>query len=581
MIEIQARLFEVGRFCVSINAGRPGSAPHRLGACRIREGGKVMLKRLVAITALLILALFGCQDSEEGSPTSIVLGDSAKMSLRLVVPTNLNIDSGEITIAKGDIEYSQSVDLQDGSASVVFNEIQPGIWQIYVALYDSDEFMLYEGSGEAEVYGGETNSAHIVLTELSGDLEITIEMPPDEDDGLIAYYPFNGSAEDHSGNGFHGEVSGATLTNDRFGQPDAAYHFTPGDSVRCTNTVPLVLTSWTTTAWINVDHYGLHAGVLGKGEDPITDHNNFGFGIATDGGNNNTIRSDYENCSDGNHFLHAITAEPGEWYFVAYTRDNDSGETRLYVNNLGALDSAIWPDTPCETSRPITIGGLSYEGVIDDVRIYDRALSEAAIEELFNGEDALVTVPGASDPWLAGMPDGTNASGNDYAPDQSPVHVEELQFEPGDVLVFTATGGVGHGPVEPLYPPDGDLDEMFHHNHGTENGISNIVAPSCSLVGLFLDDSQPDQSPPPAALDFGSAASREYTELAPLLKQVFFIGDGWTGSGTQQNVIVPGSATRLYLGTMDSWEWIGNIGSFEVGVQVLESAGAAAMIGAK
>ena len=43
--------------------------------------------------------------------------------------------------------------------------------------------------------------------------------------GLVAYYPFNGNANDESGNGHHGTVMGATLTSDRFGRPNKAYHF--------------------------------------------------------------------------------------------------------------------------------------------------------------------------------------------------------------------------------------------------------------------------------------------------------------------------------------------------------------------
>ena len=43
--------------------------------------------------------------------------------------------------------------------------------------------------------------------------------------GLIAYYPFNGNANDASGNGNNGTVYGATLTADRFGNPNSAYYF--------------------------------------------------------------------------------------------------------------------------------------------------------------------------------------------------------------------------------------------------------------------------------------------------------------------------------------------------------------------
>ena len=50
--------------------------------------------RILMIAAALTLALLGCQSDSDHDPTSIDLGDAAMMRLNLVVPTNLNIDSG-------------------------------------------------------------------------------------------------------------------------------------------------------------------------------------------------------------------------------------------------------------------------------------------------------------------------------------------------------------------------------------------------------------------------------------------------------------------------------------------------------
>ena len=49
------------------------------------------------------------------------------------------------------------------------------------------------------------------------------------EEGLIAYYPFNGNANDQSGNGNDGTVYGATLTEDRFGNLNNAYSFDGND----------------------------------------------------------------------------------------------------------------------------------------------------------------------------------------------------------------------------------------------------------------------------------------------------------------------------------------------------------------
>src|SRR3990167_6219025 len=48
-------------------------------------------------------------------------------------------------------------------------------------------------------------------------------------DCLVAFYPFNGNANDESGNGNDGTVNGATLTTDRFGNTDRAYGFDGND----------------------------------------------------------------------------------------------------------------------------------------------------------------------------------------------------------------------------------------------------------------------------------------------------------------------------------------------------------------
>ena len=44
-------------------------------------------------------------------------------------------------------------------------------------------------------------------------------------EGLVAWYPFNGNANDESGNGLNGSVNGAVLTSDRHGLGESAFYF--------------------------------------------------------------------------------------------------------------------------------------------------------------------------------------------------------------------------------------------------------------------------------------------------------------------------------------------------------------------
>ncbi len=179
------------------------------------------------------------------------------------------------------------------------------------------------------------------------------------------------------------------------------------------------------------------------------------------------------------------------------------------------------------------------------------------------GSSSLITVPGTSNPWLAGMPDGSMARGGDVAPDQSPV-LAPTAITPGVALSFSATGlasntgGGGSG-------PDGDINVQ---PHVAENGMPDGNMPLNALAGVFLDAGQPDQSPLPPALDFSAGGNVtdgiDYTSLSPQLKQVFFIGDGQTDTGVAQQVTPPAGATRLFLGIMDGSEYNDNSGAFEV-----------------
>ena len=70
----------------------------------------------------------------------------------------------------------------------------------------------------------------------------------------VAYYPFSGDAQDRSGYGNDGVVHGAQLTQDRFGNPDRAYHFDGDDFIAVPPAPSLQLTTGLTlAAWVRHD----------------------------------------------------------------------------------------------------------------------------------------------------------------------------------------------------------------------------------------------------------------------------------------------------------------------------------------
>ena len=152
---------------------------------------------------------------------------------------------------------------------------------------------------------------------------------------------------------------------------------------------------------------------------------------------------------------------------------------------------------------------------------------------------------------------------NDRAPAQSPVLVQ-LSLVNAVAVRFKAFGGVDHGPYDcppACDSPDGAM--IVNHEGGAEHGISDLYAPMNSLVGVFLGDDRPDRSRAPKPLILPSAG-RDILTLSPQLQQLFFIGAGFTKKGASRRFLVPKDATRLFLGTMDGFDWNNNQGSFTV-----------------
>jgi Flp pilus assembly protein TadG len=198
-------------------------------------------------------------------------------------------------------------------------------------------------------------------------------------------------------------------------------------------------------------------------------------------------------------------------------------------------------------------------------------------------------VAGVSNPFLAGMPKGTKASqnnphdnadaaGNAKDPKQSPQTVT-MSINEGLKLSFDSIAGVvRHDPGLSDYNPDGQLDAVGHNNptpndynstartYYNEHGIADVRAPINALVGVFLSDEAPNLTAAPKNLDFSTPESRDFQELKPELKQIFFIGDGVDSQGRPQAFVAPKGATRLYLATWDFYEWNNNSGSRTVKV---------------
>lgn len=211
-------------------------------------------------------------------------------------------------------------------------------------------------------------------------------------------------------------------------------------------------------------------------------------------------------------------------------------------------------------------GNLEFDELIFAVPL-SPCLDEEDLPPGFRFEklDLEVVVPGNSNPFLSGQPDGTTTK-SDSAPDQSPVFATEVT--PGDILAFVVEGQVSHAALDPpINPADGGLIWASASALGLAGYTGANAHPIDALVGVFLNDGVP-ADPPPAELAYPEGRSFEI--LAPQLHQIFYIGDGLTGEktggGDRQQFVVPAGATRLFLGTSDAFGWFNNTGQFDVAI---------------
>ncbi len=215
------------------------------------------------------------------------------------------------------------------------------------------------------------------------------------DSGLVAFYPFNGNAFDESGNGNHGVNYGATLTTNRFGLTNKAFYFN-SNYIEVANSASLrsPVTSMTIAFWTNISQWDQNsAGFLAKS-------NTSAFGQYGAIANNDP----YIQFDLGGKYVRLTRyLATNRWYFVCLRWDGQ--EVKLYLNET-LYDSASFTGTVTPDNFPLilgkhTSGGVRYlNGKLDDVRIYNRALTNAEILRLYNegNLDVKVVPQGFYDP---------------------------------------------------------------------------------------------------------------------------------------------------------------------------------------
>lgn len=290
--------------------------------------------------------------------------------------------SGAGTVGSGGIRGTAWHDLNwDGQRDAG----EPGLedWKIYVdenanGQWDDGEPMAWTDANGNYAISVAPGTHLVSVQKRDGWLQTGPEF---SDIGLMAHYPFTGHADDVSGNGYHGTVHGAALTADRYGTPDRAYDFSGGTPYIDTIPREAISSEITFAAWILPT--GGSCQIWGSVYNP---------GGGKDGyvGNfhGDSVYFEYRkgNNIQGSGVTHAGSVPVGEWSHIAYTVDA-ARTFRIFVNGVlsasGSISTAADAhDRALMIGKSILLQNYSFLGVIDDVWIYDRALSQEEVAAL-------------------------------------------------------------------------------------------------------------------------------------------------------------------------------------------------------
>lgn len=208
--------------------------------------------------------------------------------------------------------------------------------------------------------------------------------------GLVGWWPFSGNANDSSGNNNNGTVFGATLTTDRFGNANSAYQFDGSSSfITIPNSASLQSPNYrlTMSAWVNLAGYSL----VGQPFNPILSKNNDGanaymyrFTVNFAGQGFYASLNNWNNNTGG----FGDTLNVSEWYLL--TAVLDSNISYFYLND-SLIGTQVFATNITTDNYPLEIGrdmpGITeiFNGKIDDIGIWNRALTQQEINNLYNG----------------------------------------------------------------------------------------------------------------------------------------------------------------------------------------------------
>ena len=207
--------------------------------------------------------------------------------------------------------------------------------------------------------------------------------------GLVAYYPFNGNANDENGNAHNGVINGnVTPTTDRFGNLNSSYkwqasNFNSNDYINIGYLYNDVTNKITISTWVLLDCSQPDQRIISSGEQGLICYQVQGDLIQ--------LKVSYDSAGGiwpSNQFINKTI-----WHHIVFTADATTGISKFYIDGLltdtivgtggGTLPTDIW-----NIGRKSISAFDGFCGKIDDIGFWNRALTQEEITNLYTADTA-------------------------------------------------------------------------------------------------------------------------------------------------------------------------------------------------
>ena len=230
--------------------------------------------------------------------------------------------------------------------------------------------------------------------------------------GLIAWYPLDGNATDLGDNGFNGTESGTTGAVSREGTTNGALKFNGSSHVNLGNSSVLNPPEMSVSCWFQIQSWNTQSGlstILGRNLNDGS--HRYGFNMGIFGPNNTAIgqtglRFGFDDDSNSGNLIHDYDIpEPldlNEWYHFGITMNLQEEELIFYLNGAVVATENI----PSAGVNPIDTdvlmgfyrpnGAHSFNGLLDDIGIWNRTLSDVEMTGIYSETPPLLGCVDAS-----------------------------------------------------------------------------------------------------------------------------------------------------------------------------------------